>query len=1285
MGNITKKITSVVLSATTAVWLSGFAMLVPVASAQSTDLQSQINALLTQIAALQAQLAAQSGGAPASASCTFSRDLTVGSKGDDAKCLQQYLNGAGYPVAASGSGSAGNETTYFGSLTAAALAKWQAANGVAPSVGYFGPKSRAKYSSLAAAPAPAPVPVPGTPAPVPAGSGLTVTLSSNQPTAGLFGENFASREFTKLSLTASADGDVTVKSLTIERTGQAQDAVFNGVIGLDADGLRMGDAKTFGSDHRLKLTQSFVVKAGKTTTITVAGDSDSDQDAYNGQLASLALVAVDAGTASVNAVYPLTGATHTVNSTLAVGSITVERGALDPGSSLTKEIGTKSYTFAALKLTAGSNEDVSLKSVQWNQSSSAAKTDLENIKIYLDGVAYDTTVTDDGKYYTAKFGTGVTIAKGLNKEIYVKGDITSGSNRGVDFDLYRYADIRVGGLTYGYDILPTGTDSGGSATNDDGSLQAANPNFDAYETTIGSGTISAEPNTAVTAQNVAENLSDQILGGFVADVKGEDVTVAAMNFDASLTEAAGTGSSIDTNDVTNITLVDANGKVVAGPVDGVAGGNNAIRFTDTVRFAVGRNAYTLKGKFGTDVSLNDQFAASTTPSSDWTTVRGASSNQTITPTPASAVTMSTMTIKTGDLRITMSQETASSSPDINVVRGTSNVTLEKYVLDASNSGEDLRVTSMQFDLITSYPANTADELTNCQLMDGSTALNTGTNIVNPTNANAAGDDITFTLDGGLVIPKGTVKTLALKCNFIAGGTNEFIGFGLAGLTTAANQAVVTGITSGTTVAEAVTTNSGRTLVAQTSGTLTLSLDSASPSLKLVQAGAADQTLAVFRLDAVYEDIRLEQLGLQLATSTADSADQANASNSPSDLTKVTLWDGATKVGEVIFTSDYATATLTGFTVPKDTSKLLTVKGDMSPVNVTLSQAQPGHLINVDWDGGWGDATDDDAFEGEQGLKAVGLSSGTTIYNAGDDNTVDTDTASNGARIVKAIPTLTKIATSGKFTNTSDQILYRFKIDAPAGTNGVSLYKMSFNVSTTTTSVQEYTGSADAETPVADFRVRNFRVFCYSDAAFSLASCGNSTGQLNQFELEVADEGNTAAGGAAFEDGATTADPDVEVPILFNPTASSGATAEAIRIPEGTTRYFELRANVIGASSTPNIATKLLGDSAWQEATCHDDADNSLTVTVCDYTGPAAGSAVTDYNSGEATFTAPAAEINADDSTDGDGTEVDGGQDDFIWSDNATNSTQAIGSPTWMNGFLLPGLPTVSTGSEVLSL
>src|SRR3989338_3385678 len=147
MSNFTKKLSSVVLSATTALWLTGTGVLMPVAhGATVAELQAQINALLAQITALQAQLGSASSSS--SVACTFSRNLTVGVSGDDVKCLQQHLNAAGYKVAESGAGSPGNESMYFGSLTKAAVAKWQAAKGVSPAVGYFGPISQAKNNSL---------------------------------------------------------------------------------------------------------------------------------------------------------------------------------------------------------------------------------------------------------------------------------------------------------------------------------------------------------------------------------------------------------------------------------------------------------------------------------------------------------------------------------------------------------------------------------------------------------------------------------------------------------------------------------------------------------------------------------------------------------------------------------------------------------------------------------------------------------------------------------------------------------------------------------------------------------------------------------------------------------------------------------------------------------------------------------------------------------------------------------------------------------------------------------
>ncbi|MEK7069037.1 MAG: peptidoglycan-binding domain-containing protein [Patescibacteria group bacterium] len=65
----------------------------------------------------------------------FSRNLSVGSRGDDVLRLQQMLAGDGLL-------QQNNMTGYFGAQTKVALGLWQIASGI-PQVGAFGPKSRA--------------------------------------------------------------------------------------------------------------------------------------------------------------------------------------------------------------------------------------------------------------------------------------------------------------------------------------------------------------------------------------------------------------------------------------------------------------------------------------------------------------------------------------------------------------------------------------------------------------------------------------------------------------------------------------------------------------------------------------------------------------------------------------------------------------------------------------------------------------------------------------------------------------------------------------------------------------------------------------------------------------------------------------------------------------------------------------------------------------------------------------------------------------------------------------
>ncbi len=76
----------------------------------------------------------------------ISRDLKLGMTGEDVKALQVILNRKGYTVATTGAGSVGNETTYFGPATQAAVIKFQSARNITPAAGYVGPLTRAALS-----------------------------------------------------------------------------------------------------------------------------------------------------------------------------------------------------------------------------------------------------------------------------------------------------------------------------------------------------------------------------------------------------------------------------------------------------------------------------------------------------------------------------------------------------------------------------------------------------------------------------------------------------------------------------------------------------------------------------------------------------------------------------------------------------------------------------------------------------------------------------------------------------------------------------------------------------------------------------------------------------------------------------------------------------------------------------------------------------------------------------------------------------------------------------------
>ena len=78
----------------------------------------------------------------------LTRSLYRGLSGEDVRTLQRLLNANGYVVAATGPGSLGNETIYFGLATEAAVIRFQMAHGILPVIGYVGPLTRAALAVL---------------------------------------------------------------------------------------------------------------------------------------------------------------------------------------------------------------------------------------------------------------------------------------------------------------------------------------------------------------------------------------------------------------------------------------------------------------------------------------------------------------------------------------------------------------------------------------------------------------------------------------------------------------------------------------------------------------------------------------------------------------------------------------------------------------------------------------------------------------------------------------------------------------------------------------------------------------------------------------------------------------------------------------------------------------------------------------------------------------------------------------------------------------------------------
>ncbi len=309
---------------------------------------------------------------------------------------------------------------------------------------------------------------------------------------------------------------------------------------------------------------------------------------------------------------------------------------------------------------------------------------------------------------------------------------------------------------------------------------------------------------------------------------------------------------------------------------------------------------------------------------------------------------------------------------------------------------------------------------------------------------------TFTFDSSLIVPKGQVTTISIKCDIPPNATGSF-SWGLSSGTPISG----TGMTTMSSISATVAANPGPVTTIAQSGALYVSVDPSSPGFALVAAGSNNVIASIIKVHASNAPVTLTALRLQLANSicgTTSTADGLSSNGCSSDVTGFSIYNGTSLVGTGTFLGTRsATSTINGVSIPANGDVLLTVKVNLAPIGV----AQPG---------GIGDIVKVDP------LSAQGTSVG-LVVNA------SAATGAAGLRIFKTFPTLGIM--SATCTNSTSclgpsKVLKKISISAsPAGS--VGLYKVPFVLS------------------MSSAQVSNVRLYAYSDSNYSLPIAGQGAG------------------------------------------------------------------------------------------------------------------------------------------------------------------------------------------------
>ncbi len=943
MSTFSKKVAAAVLTATTIVSLSGLGSFASVAGAQTMTVEQ----LQAQIAQLTAALAALQGGSMAvSSSCTFTRDLMVGSRGTDVTCLQNALISGGHL-------GAGYNTGYFGALTKAAVMKWQMASGVS-NTGYFGPLSRARFMAMAPSMPGTPA-TPGTPAPIVNSSGsLWIAADNTGNVTGSIISGAGQVRVAGYTFTAPSTMGVTVTGLSFTKTGVLSDSLISNLYLADvATGAVIAQFQSLNGGIATFSGLNLNVPAGQSWRGELRADVSTS--AASGNTIAFDLTGVmTSGNAPV-AGLPVRGNVLTVTtvSNPSIAGLTLTAQAV--GSTVnagTNGVNVGSWTAAV------TNSPVDLKSIQVTLVGSANVGDLKNIALRVNGTQVASVPMGANTIVFSMAANPVRLQTG-NSNISIYADVTGSPNRSIQFSILRPFDAVAMDSQYHQNI--TASLSGSSTS-----------------ITINKGSITVSTASDSPTYDVPVGASGVTLAKFTIYAAGEAVKVKFL--DVSLTQRISpvptegwVAAATYQDDLSNVRIVADDGRQLGSSITTIvgAGGNNDCTVSSTtvltchfgtsssnINFVIAPNTtqvFSVIADIGSNADINTIAAALVAGSS---ALEGQVSFQAA---DSGAATGATRTVNSTPLTVAV-------DPSLNgptYINGASDARIAAFVLTAS-SAQSATIRTITLD----RDANSGLDLQNLRVWVGSAQYGY-------TQQSVAATETGMTFSGDVVVPAGGSTRFDVTADIL----NSSTAADYASVIDFKNWTANGGI-SGSSIAF-TSEQAGQTVTISTGPTLTVSKHNTSPKAQNLSMDTRNNPL--YTMNFANNGVDAVRITRVIVSDTIASGATGKTSFQNFQLVDST---GAAVSGTVQATSvSITTSTIdlallgSGVVVEKNKTLALTLKADVPDVSSGGAVSNSSHVFKIQA------ATDITA-------KAVGSASATVTVSgsaAGGSTTIASNT------------------------------------------------------------------------------------------------------------------------------------------------------------------------------------------------------------------------------------------------------------------------------------------------------